>query len=180
EERRLYHTAMAEIFAMVLPVSVGGMFIAHRAILLAFGDAYEPSGPILQILVWIVLPYALRAVSWAALVARGYQGLALRAIIYGVFLNATLNLILIHFYGMAGAATSSVATEVLTATLTVYYAVRKGLPMAPLARFWRPVAAVFVMAAALYMLWSTHVLIQLGMGVATYGLVLLFLGGIKL
>ena len=147
DERQVYHTAMAQIFALTLPISVGGVFVAQNAILLGYGEEYRLSGPVLQILVWTVVPYALRVVAWAALVARGDQGLALRAIIYEVFANATLNLVLIRFYGMAGAAAASVATEVLTSALTLHYAVRTGFPMTPLVRFWRPVAAVLIMAA---------------------------------
>ena len=95
DERQVYHTAMAQIFALALPISVGGGFVAQSAILLGYGEEYGLSGPVLRILVWTVVPYALRVVAWAALVARGDQGLALRAIIYGVFANATLNLVLI-------------------------------------------------------------------------------------
>jgi O-antigen/teichoic acid export membrane protein len=180
DERQVYHTAMAQIFALTLPISVGGMFIAQNAILLGFGEEYGLSGPVLRILVWTVVPYALRVVAWAALVARGDQGLALRAIIYGVFANATLNLVLIHFYGMAGAAAASVATEVLTSALTLHYAVRTGFPMTPLVRFWRPVAAVLIMAAALWMLRGGPAILQLAVGMTTYAVTLFCLGGIKL
>jgi O-antigen/teichoic acid export membrane protein len=180
EQQHLYQTAMAQIFALTLPISVGGMFVAQRATQLVFGEAYEPSGPILRILVWTVLPYALRVVSWAALVAQGHQRLALRAIIYSVFANAALNLVLIHLYGMAGAAAASVATEALAGALTLYYAFRQGLSVPPLARLWRPVVAVLTMAAALGILWKAHLMLQLGAGITTYGLMLFCIGGIKL
>jgi PST family polysaccharide transporter len=180
EERSLYHTAMAQVFAIALPISVGGMFVAHTAIRLGFGEGYAASASVLQILVWTVVPYALRVVAWAALVAHGEQGLALRAIVYGVIANAVLNFVLIHFYGMTGAAAASVATEALAAALTLYYAVHKGLPLASFARFWRPVVAVLAMSAALWLLWNAPVALQLGAGAATYGFALLCVGGIKL
>jgi O-antigen/teichoic acid export membrane protein len=179
-ERHLYHTAMAQIFALTLPISVGGMFVARDAILLAFGGEYGPSGLVLQILLWTVLPYALRVVSWVGLVAHGHQGLALRAIIYGVLANAALNLILIDLYGIVGAAIASVSTEILAAALTLYYAVRQGLPLVPVARFWRPIVSVSAMALTLWALWNASFVLQLGAGGATYALMLLCLGGIKL
>jgi O-antigen/teichoic acid export membrane protein len=180
EERHLYHTALAQVFALTLPIAVGGLFVAHKAIMLGFGEGYAPSALILQILVWTVPLYALRAVSWIALVAHRHQGLALRAMIYSVFANALLSLVLIHFYGMAGAAASSIITEALAGALTLYYALNQGLSFAALARFWRPVVAVLIMSAALWLSRDAHLVLQLGAGVAAYGLTLLFIGGIKL
>ncbi len=99
EERALYHTALAQVFAVALPVSVGGMFLAPEIIRLAFGKNYAASGAILQVLMWAVLPYALRVVPWSGLIAHGHQRLAWHATAYAVVANLALNLVLIRAYG---------------------------------------------------------------------------------
>jgi O-antigen/teichoic acid export membrane protein len=180
EEQYVYHTAMAQVFALTLPISVGAMFVAGSAILLGFGADYGPSGPILQLLIWTVPIYAFRVVSWAGLVAHGLQGLALRAVVYGVFANTILNLILIHFYGMTGAAIASIATEVLATALTLNYAAKTGLTIAPFGRFWRPAIAVLAMSVSLRFMGDAPLIFQFVAGVGTYMLALLIVGGIKI
>lgn len=180
EERNLYHTALAQIFAVALPVTVGGTFLAHRIISLGFGQDYAPSSPILQVLVWVILPYAFHIVSWSALIAHGHQALVLRASIYSVVANVILSLVLIDSYGGVGAAIATVAAEFLASGLTVYYAVRKGLPVAPHTRFWRPIVAAAAMSVALWAVGDVHLLVQLTVGAMAYALALLFVGGIEI
>ena len=180
EERHLYHNAVMQIFALTLPIAVGGMFVADSVVLLVFGENYRQSGPILGILIWTILLYSLRVVSWAALVAHDHQALALRAIVYSACVSIILNLLLIHYYGVIGAAVASVATEAGATGLTVYYAGRHGLAIAPRSRFWRPLVGGLTMAAMVWLLSNMHFVLQLSAGVATYVLTLFLLGGIKI
>jgi O-antigen/teichoic acid export membrane protein len=180
EERSLYHTALAQIFAVTLPISVGCSFLAHRIIQLAYGSAYPDSGPILQILVWVILLYPFRLVCWCALIAHGHQALVLRACAYSVLANVVLNLILIPPYGTYGAAIAAVAAEFVAGALTLQSGVKQGLPMASHSRFWRPIVAVLIMSGTLWALGDVHFVFQLAAGVAAYSLALLSVGGIKL
>jgi O-antigen/teichoic acid export membrane protein len=181
EERNLYHTALAQVFAVTLPISVGGMFVANTVIRLGFGKNYEPSARILEVLIWVVLPYALRVVPWSALIAHGHQQLVFRATAYAVLVNTVLNFILIYFYGVIGAAAATIATELMLAGVLMFrYGVREGLSVAPRRRFWRPVVAVLVMSGALWFLRDAHIGLQLTLAAGTYGLVLLSVGGIKI
>jgi polysaccharide transporter, PST family len=174
-ERHLYQTAMVQIVGLTLPVAIGGLLVADRAIGLAYGDAYAAGGPVLRILAWIAALYALRVVGWAALVAHGHERLALRAVMYGVAVNVALNALLIGAYGMFGAASASVLTEAVVAAITLLYAQRENLPIAPLLHFWRPAVAAALMAAVLWMLWDAPIALQLAAGGVSYLLVLVAL-----
>jgi O-antigen/teichoic acid export membrane protein len=179
EERVLYHTALAQVFAVALPVSVGGMFLAPEIIRLAFGEGYATSGLILQVLIWSVLPYAVRVVPWSGLIAHGHQGLAWRATAYAVVANLGLNFVLIRAYGAFGAAASTIVTELLVGGLMLFFSRREGLSIAPLRRFWRPVLAATMMSMALWLFREAHVSLQFGAGVITYALVLFSVGALR-
>jgi len=179
EERNLYHTALAQVFAVALPISVGGMFVANAVIQLGFGRNYGASVRILEVLIWSILPFAFRVVPWSALIAHGHQQLVLRATAYAVVANIVLNFVLIHFYGALGAAAATIATELLAGVFTFYYGVREGLTMAPQRRFWRPVVSVLIMSGALWFLRDAHIALQLGAAAGTYGVALFLVGGIK-
>jgi O-antigen/teichoic acid export membrane protein len=179
EERSLYQTALAQVFAVALPISVGGMFVANSIIKMGFGENFEPSVRVLEVLMWSVLLYAFRVVPWSALVAHGHQRLVFHATAYAVGANIVLNFIFIHFYGAIGAAVATIATELLAGVLTFHYSVREGLTMPPQRRFWRPVVAALIMSGALWLLRDAHIALQLSAAAGTYGLVLLLVGGIK-
>jgi len=90
-ERNLYHAATAEVFAVTLPIAVGGTFVAHGVITTTFGEGYSQSVLVLQILVWVIPTAVLRNVPWAALIARNNTGLLFRATTMAVVANAILN-----------------------------------------------------------------------------------------
>ena len=150
-----------------------------NVIRLAFGDGYATSGAILQVLIWSVLPYAVRVVPWSGLIAHGLQGLAWRATAYAVVANLALNFVLIRAYGAIGAAVSTIVTELLVGGLMLFFSRREGLSIAPLRRFWRPVLAAAAMAVLLWLLRDAHFSLQLVAGALTYALVLFSLGALR-
>jgi O-antigen/teichoic acid export membrane protein len=180
DERALYHTALAQTFALCFPISIGGYFLANGVVETTFGSAYLPAGPVLQILVWAVPLSTFRNVPWATLVARGRHDLLLRATAYAAGANVLLNVTLIYVFGMLGAAISTVLTESLAGVLMLTYGARQGLAFIPLARLLRPILAGLVMALALAGLAAQSMPLRCAVGVGVYGLALLLVGGIRL
>ncbi len=179
-EKSLYQTALAHTYAVSLPISIGGCLLASGIINLGFGDGYTNSILALQILIWCIPLSVLRMVPWAALIARGHQNLLLKAVLYSVIVNISLNFLLIPRYGIPGAAIATVITECLTGVLMIKYAAHHGLPFVSLRRFWRPTVASLFMAAAIALLRPSWLAAGLALGAATYGFVLTVLGGIRL
>lgn len=178
EERALYHTSQAQVFAVTLPIAVGGTFVAPGIIALGFGADYEQSVLVLQILVWTIPPVVYRAVPWSALIVRGKQSLLLRATIFAVVANAVLNLVLIDRYGILGAAIATVVTEPIVGAFMLYYAARDDLSPVGFARLWRPAAAAVGMAGALQLLGDANLFIQLPVGGLVYLALMAALGAI--
>lgn len=175
----MYHTALAHVFAVTLPVAVGGTFVALGVMRVGFGEEYFPSVLVLQVLVWVVPVAVFRNVPWSALIARDRQDLLMRATLYAVLLNAVLNLALVPTVGMVGAALATLFAEPLACGLMLYHAQKCGLPIIPLGRLLKAGVAVAAMAVALWWLDTDAVLPQLAVGVLAYGGTLAVLGGLR-
>ena len=180
EERSLYQTALAHVYVVCLPISIAGCILASQLITFGFGDGYIRSVPALRVLIWCIPLLLLRTVPWVALLARGKQNLILKAVLYSVIANLTLNLLLIPRHGILGAAVATIVTESLTGILFFAYIARQDLLLPSLQRFWRPTVASLCMMAVLLLLRSSHLVAGLAAGTGSYVAVLTILGGIRL
>lgn len=178
-ERAQYHTALAQVFAVCLPVSVGGCLLAPAIIGLAFGEQYGASVLALQILIWSIPLSIFRNVPWSALISRERQDLLLKAVVIGAIVNIALNVTLIPLYGMQGAAVATVITESLVGSLMLAFAARQGLPFVTLQRLWKPVIAAALMGLVLLLVGTASLPVALVAGAAVYAVCLGLLGGIR-
>lgn len=178
-ERAQYHTALAQVFAMTFPISVGGCLLAAPIIYLAFGGQYTDSVVALQILIWSIPLSICRNVPWAALIARHREDLLLRSVIIGALVNILLNVTLIPLYGMLGAAIATVITESLVGSIMLVYASTQGVPFVSMTRLWKPVAAGGLMGLVLWAAGGLMLPVAIATGVAVYGICLTVLGGLR-
>lgn len=180
DAQRLYDTALAHMFTVVLPLAVGGSWLGKEIIQLAFGTGFAPAGVLLQILIWCVPFLLLRAVLRAALIARGREDQVFRMTAWAAALNIILNFIAIPIWGMLGAAVTTVLTEALRMLLAYRYVRAEGYQGTGIQRFWRSMVATAVMLAALLLLPTQNLWIALALGVAVFTLTLALVGGIRL
>lgn len=180
QERALYHSAQAQVFAGVLPVAVGGCLVAPRLVSFVFGAEYGPSVLPLQILLW-ALPIALfRNIAQGVMIAHGRQDQMLHTSLAGAASNLILNLVLIPPLGMAGAALVTVTTESVRTLPMLRLLGKASLPMAPPARFWRTLLAAAVMTIVLVTLHLTSVWLTIASGALAYVVTLVAVGGLRL
>lgn len=178
-ERELYHTGLAQVFAVCLPITIGGCLLAGSIIELAFGSGYSDSVAVLKLLIWAIPLSILRNVPWAALISRERQDLLLKAIIIAVFVNILLNFILIPSFGMNGAALATIVTEGVVSIVMLRYAIGQGLSFVSMRRLWRPVVAGVLMGIVLALTVDDSLVSGLAVGVLVYIFVLTLLGGIR-
>lgn len=179
QEQSLYQTALVHVYALCLPISIGGMLLAGGIIGLAFGAQYASSTMALQILIWSIPLSIVRNVPWSGLIARGREDLLLRAITMAALVNVALNLTLIPVWGLLGAAWATVITECLVGSLMLYFASTQGLHLAAARRLLRPTLAALAMALVLWLAGEINLFAGFAIGVAAFGVALLFLGGIR-
>jgi O-antigen/teichoic acid export membrane protein len=179
EQRELYQSAMAQVFALGFPIALGGMLLAPAIIALFFGPSYAPSVVPFQILFWAVPLSALKDVPIVALMSCGKEKTILRQTAWAAGLNLALNLALIPRFGMMGAAVATVITETIRMVMAFVEVRREGFQVASFARLSRPLIAGVVMAALLVLFRPPMLALGLLLGVFAYGLSLTLLGGIR-
>jgi len=185
----LYHTSLAQSFAVGAPLAAGGALLSGALMALVFGPQFEASAAPLAILVASVPFMLYKDVAMVALIVAGRENVVLRMTAIAVLFNLVANLLVVPHYGMVGAASTTLATEVLRALLAAAYARESGFALLPARRMWRSVLATAVMAGVLLVYdqalpRASHstlaaVLAPLSVGVVGYALALAASGGIE-
>jgi O-antigen/teichoic acid export membrane protein len=137
---------LTTVFA--LPLGVAGTFLAAPAIQFLFGANYERSVPALQLLSWSAVLVTLRGNFRQGLNAAGKQKLDLACASSAVLLNVVLNLILIPYYSIYGAAAATVASEILWFGLSSYFFSRHVMPLNLASILWRGILAASAMSVS--------------------------------
>lgn len=168
-----YRAALVVAWLVTMPVAVGGALVAPLLVTLLFGRAYSDSAVALQVLVLSVPVAALREVAIAALIARHEEPALLRVNIVAAVVNVALNLALIPWFGLVGAAWATVASEVVR--LRVAAAAAGGAVRAswPLGALLRVAAAAAGMGLAVYASGTAASLLAIAVGVVVYPALLL-------
>jgi len=179
EQHEMFTTAVAQVFAIGLPVSVGGFLIAPQVIELVFGGEYSAAAPVLSILVWSVPLSLVRDVPVIALMARGREDFVLRTTGIACALNLALNLTLIPRYGMVGAASATLLTEAVRMGAAWRFAYAEGFPITHFSRLWKALAAAAMMALVLAWLKPEQLWVSIPLGGLVYGLALMTFGGLR-
>ncbi len=175
----LTHTALARVLVIGLPVAIGGALLAPRIIEFVFRSDYRAAGPVLAILIWSIPALLWRSVLMAVLIARGRQNLVLRTTGLAALLNVTTNLIAIPWFGMLGAAVTTLLAELARMAAGWHYVVREGVPGLPPGRTGRTAVAGLVMGTLLVLLPGLPLAVAIGGGAAIFFVVLLLTGGIR-
>ena len=176
----LYRTAMAQLLAVALPITVGGYLLAPDIIHVVFGEEYGPAAVPLQILIWTVSIMAVREVARVGLLACGREDRILGMNLWATIVNLLSNVILIPLFGMVGAAAATLGTDGVRLAIAQLFASREGLKPSGVRRYWRPVVATVAMAAALVNLDFLQLWLAVLAGAAIYLLALMLTGGVRL
>jgi len=180
QQQRLYHTAVAHVFAATLPVALGGTVLAGGIIALVFGGAYLDSGVALRVLVWAIPASVLRDIAIVALMAAGRERRILELTAGAAALNLVLNLLLIPRFSLTGAAVATVATEVVRMVAALVLARAEGLRTPGLHRFWKATLAGAAMTLVLLLLRPTALWVAISVSALVFALGLTLTGALRL
>ncbi|HXF94913.1 MAG TPA: flippase [Gemmatimonadales bacterium] len=176
----LYHASLAQVFAVGLPVAVGGTLLAGPIVSLLYGPDYAPAGLPFALLVWSIPLCLARDVPIMALLAEGRERAVFRLTALAAVVSTLLNLALIPRFGLLGAALATILTETGRLGFALGAARRLGYELPGLRRFARAAGAGVLMAVLLQLLGPRSLLLAVPLGAAGYGLGLLALGGLRL
>jgi O-antigen/teichoic acid export membrane protein len=159
-----------------IPIGVTGSFLAVPLVDLLFGADYAGAAPVLQVLSWSAALVLLRVTFRQALAASGRQRLDLICAAAATSVNVGLNLILIPIFGIMGAATATLVSEVVWVSAAIYSSSRLVPAPAVLMQLARPTVAGAAMAGCFLLTVNLPWLLQLLIAGAAYLFVLLLLG----
>ena len=179
EQRRLYGSALAQVFTGALPVAIGGCLLAGPLVALVFGAGYAASAAPLRVLIWCIPIAVFRNVAQTGLIAHGQQAQLLRTAGWAAGLNVALNAALVPLWGMVGAALITVLTEGVRTGLALRFSWRAGLSLPSPRRLWRALVAGAVMALVIGLATIHAVWLAVLVGAAVYLLVLALVGGVR-
>jgi O-antigen/teichoic acid export membrane protein len=176
----LYHTAMARVVAIGLPLAVGGALLGGSIIDVVFGASFAPAGPVLALLIWSIPLLLARSVLMAVLISEGRPDLVLRITALAAGLNLGLNLLAVPLFGMFGAAVVTVLSELARMSLARLFVAHHGFPPTTIGRYLRPAVATAAMAVALRLVPGFPLPVVVAAGAAFYLTTLAALGGVRI
>ena len=172
-----YKLAIRYIFIIMLPIAAGITILADKIILLIYGAEFAGSATALQILIWALVFTSASFVLTNLLVAIEKQKLYTSSMAICAIVNIALNYILIPSFSYNGAATATVATNIVF-FLSCYYFISKHLKVPPVGKtLIKPVISSLLMGFFVYYLYNMNVTIFLlvPLAVAIYLVALLAL-----
>ena len=107
--QRLYDLMVWLAVAIALPITFLGEYIVN----IFYGEAYNMASTVLIIHVWSGVFVSLGLVFGKYLTNEGLTKIALRRSVLGMFVNVTLNYLLIPFYGIEGAAIATLCGQIV-------------------------------------------------------------------
>jgi O-antigen/teichoic acid export membrane protein len=179
-QRALYHAAFAQVFAIGLPVAIGGSLLAGGAIGLMYGVKYAAAVLPFAILVWSIPLNLLRDVALMALMSAGLEPLVFRVTAVSAVVSVGLSIAMVPAFGLAGAALATVLAELFRAGLAAFLARSRGFPLPGGGRFAKPVVAGLGMGVAIALAGVDRIWLAIPIGLAAYGGLLAATGGLRI
>lgn len=175
---RLVERSVRLMSVCVLPIAVGGTVLADELVVLLFGPAFERSADVFRVLIWALVPLCLAGGYRNLFRAYDRQALEMRAVAWSAATNVALNLALVPTWGLIGAASATIAGELVLLGLCWRWA--RGLLARPIATgaLLRPLVAALGMGGALLLLPPRPALVSLAVGPLVYFPLLLLLRGL--
>jgi O-antigen/teichoic acid export membrane protein len=177
--QRLYNSAATLCVVLALPMAVGGVILARPLILTVFGAGYAPAATPLMPLVIAACLTIFRFVPQASIVASGRRRDVLWVNIIGAVLNAVLNVLLIPPFGILGAATSTLTTDVVRTGVALHLSGRAGVRNDFVWNLWRSAGAAMAMGLVVWAIRSLPIWVTIPAGVVVYGGGLLAFGAVR-
>ncbi len=172
--RKLYEYSFKYLYIIGLPLSVGAFMLSDRMMTMLYGKAFLESGLALQILAGYLVIKFINFLLGIVLYSMNRQKKRMISQAVTSAINLALNLMLIPWLGIVGAAISTLITEVILFVLYYYFVSHGFYYFNFLRTLIKPLVAVVVMAGIVHTL-RDYVVMAILSGAGIYGLTLLAL-----
>jgi len=149
EVSEIFTRSFKYLFFLAIPFVSLGMLLGDEIILLVFGSQYQNSVAAFKVLVWAAAILFLNILIGALFRASDNQKKLLAIQLGGVFVNFTLNLILIPTHSYIGAAIATVITEGLIFGVCFIFILRRVCKLDNLYFIFQGIIAVAIMTVVI-------------------------------
>lgn len=176
--QRIFKKAFDFMSLSAMPLAFGALMIGTPLMTAVAGEDFADSGLVIKLLVWaVVLSFLVATFNYSIIAANKQKALVWPYLAATTF-NIVANLIVIPIYSYIGAAMTTIATELLI-LIWVGFIAYKTLRFTPsLAVFGKSLLAAVVMAGAIRFVDIDNILINIGVGIVVYGVMILLLKAI--
>lgn len=153
------------MITLTLPMAVGGTILAARIISFIYGTAYDQGVIAFQILIWNVALISVNIGYVRGLLSCGKENRYAYVVTIASISNLIVNLILIPYFGLVGAAVSTVITQ-LVVFVGVYREFGKIIKIQFAQYLYKPLCATIVMS--IFLIWGM-IKVNLGLFILIFG-----------
>jgi len=175
--RTLISLATRLLSTVALPMGVGGTILARPAMGFFFGDKFNEGIIAFQILIWSVVIIGIRSIYEHSFLACNLEKRFMWGVGLGTLTNIGLNIILIPYFGLKGAAVATVISEfVFSAYMLSYFTLMKRTQI--LSYILKPLLAAALMGLVVYYARNWNLGLSISMGILTYSALIIFFKGV--
>jgi len=173
----LISSATKLMSSIALPLGIGGTILARPIMSFLYGEEYIKGVIAFQILIWTVAIISIRCSYEQSFLACDREKRYLLGVIIGAATNIILNLILIPYFDLKGAAIATVISEfVFSLYMFSYFKIVSRVKMVKY--LLKPFLAAAFMGFFVYYFRGLNLFFSLLMGIAVYLIAILLLKGI--
>jgi len=174
----VYQTGFKYLMYFGLAVALGTVFVAGPLYRIVYPESYLPGVISLKILIWALALMFINSIQSSYMIASNWKRSLMYITAVGAALNIRLNFIFIPRYSYQGAAIATLISEALTGA-GFFWVIRHNLNIGKVLRwFIRLIPALAVMTAVLLLLTNYNVIAQIGLGAASFLVILIVFKGI--
>ncbi len=174
---KLYRTAFKYLLFVGVGSAIGATILAEPIIKFLFGDKYLPAAPALAILIWASALMFVNSLQGSLLVASNMKKQLVQMTGAAAIVNIILNIIFIPAYGIKGAASAVVISELIAGGWSYILLKRHNPTTHILFLILKAMAASAVMALVVLGFPSFQILIRISLGIVAYGASLIAIKG---
>jgi len=177
--RTLISLATRLLSTVALPVGIGGTILARPIMGLFFGEKFNQGIIGFQILIWSVVIIYIRCIYEHSFLACDLEKRFMWGVSLGALTNIGLNIILIPYYSLKGAAVATVISEfVFSAYLLSYFRVMSRIQIMKYSL--KPLVAASFMGLVVYYARNLNLGLSISLGILTYSVFIMLLKGVTL
>ncbi len=162
---------------IAFPLGIGGTLLARPIMSFLYGEEFSNGVIALQILIWTVVVIAIRCTYEQSFLACDREKRYFWGVMVGASSNIVLNLVLIPYFGLKGAAIATVISE-LVFSLYMFYYFNLVSRIKMLGFLLRPFLAASFMGFVLYYARNLNLLLSILIGITAYLIAILALKGV--